>query len=86
MYEQQKDFKEFVAARPMSRVEKYADTLECPILRIDGTIDYRESANYIASQYLQLTGENFLTPESQGISSDSIIELVVFRRSGGRFS
>ena len=42
MYEQQKDFEEFVAARPLSRIEQYAQTLSCPVVRIDGTIDYRK--------------------------------------------
>lgn len=51
MYEQHKRFVEFVAAHPLSGVEEYANTLNCPIIRANGTADYRRTAAYIVDYY-----------------------------------
>ena len=51
MYEQWQKFHDFVASRPLERIEKWAETLMCPILRIDGTKDYRKTATDIAAHY-----------------------------------
>ena len=51
MYEQQIEFQNFVASRPLSRIEKWAGTHSCPIIQIDGTEDWRTSALYIAEQF-----------------------------------
>ena len=48
MYEQQSDFVDFVANRSLSKIEKWAETLSCPIIRIDGTADWRFNAANIA--------------------------------------
>ncbi len=44
MYEREARFLDFVAARPLSAIERWAETLACPIVHIDGTEDWRESA------------------------------------------
>lgn len=56
MYEQQLKFAEFVAARPISRVDIWAETLTCPLIRIDGTGDWREGAAEIAGRYRDIMG------------------------------
>lgn len=51
MYEQRQKFHDFVTSRPLERIERWAETLTCPILRIDGTKDYRKTAADIAAFY-----------------------------------
>lgn len=51
MYEQRQRFHDFVASRSLERIEKWAETLMCPMLRIDGTKDYRKTATDIAAHY-----------------------------------
>lgn len=51
MYEQQKKFVDFVATRSLERIERWAETLMCPVIRIYGTEDYRKTANDIATRY-----------------------------------
>jgi len=51
MYEQQKGFVEFVAARPLSRIEQWIEALTCPVIHIDGTVDWRENAKMIAEKW-----------------------------------
>jgi hypothetical protein len=51
MYEQQIKFREYVASRPISRIEQWAETLTCPIIRIDGTEDWKINAANIAEQF-----------------------------------
>jgi hypothetical protein len=48
---QHKKFIDFISARPLSRIEQYAQTLTCPIIRIDGTDDYRKTAVEIAGRF-----------------------------------
>jgi len=55
MYEQQAGFVDFVAKRPLSRIEKWAETLACPIIRIEGTVDWRVNAANIAERFYNLT-------------------------------
>ncbi|MDD4495501.1 MAG: AAA family ATPase, partial [Eubacteriales bacterium] len=52
MYEQRQRFHDFVASRSLEGIEKWAETLMCPMLRIDGTKDYRKTATDIAALYL----------------------------------
>ncbi|MDR1263581.1 MAG: AAA family ATPase [Oscillospiraceae bacterium] len=54
MYEQQQKFVEFVASRPLSRIERWAETLSCPVVRVDGTIDWRANAKYMAERYYEI--------------------------------
>lgn len=51
MYEQQKGFEEFVTTRPLSKIEQWTETLTCPVIRIDGTVDWRENAKMIAEKW-----------------------------------
>ena len=51
MYEQTQKFFDFAASRPLERIEQWAETLTCPILRIDGTEDWRINAVNIEIQY-----------------------------------
>jgi len=51
MYEQQLNFYDFVANRPLSRIEQWAETLTCPVIRIDGTEDWRINSANIAERY-----------------------------------
>jgi hypothetical protein len=51
MYEQQLRFVDFVIKRPLSRIDEWAETLTCPIIRIDGTQDWRVTAANIAERF-----------------------------------
>lgn len=51
MYEQEQLFFEFVALRPLCRVEDWAETLTCPVIRVDGEKDWRENVVDIALQW-----------------------------------
>jgi len=57
MYEQHLKFVDFVASRPQSRIEQWAETLTCPIIHIDGTEDWHTNAAYVAEQYLKNGGQ-----------------------------
>jgi adenylate kinase family enzyme len=51
MYEQEQKFFDFVATRPLSEIDRWAETLTCPVLRLDGTEDLRANAAKIAAYY-----------------------------------
>ena len=51
MYEQEQIFFDFVASRPLSRIDQWAKTLTCPIIQIDGTINWYENAANIAEYF-----------------------------------
>lgn len=55
MYEQEQRFYEFVATRPLSKIEEWASTLTCPVIPVDGTADWRLQAEMIAHQYLHIS-------------------------------
>jgi adenylate kinase family enzyme len=48
MYEQHLKFVDFAASRSLSKIEKWGETLVCPLIRIDGTEDWRRNAAFIA--------------------------------------
>lgn len=48
MYEQHLKFIDFVASRSLSRMERWAETLTCPVIHIDGTEDCHRNATNIA--------------------------------------
>ncbi|KAF5031292.1 hypothetical protein SDC9_52433 [bioreactor metagenome] len=56
MYEQHLRFIDFVASRPLSKIEKWGETLVCPVIRIDGTGDYRMNAKNIAERFYDKNG------------------------------
>lgn len=51
MYEQELKFFDFVASRPLSKIDEWAQTLTCPIIHIDGTACWRTNAMDIAAYY-----------------------------------
>ena len=53
MYEQELKFFDYVASRSLSKIDEWSETLTCPIIRIDGTKDWRTNAANIAEQYLR---------------------------------
>lgn len=50
LYEQEERFFDFVKSRPENTVEEWAQSLKCPILRIDGTKPIEENADFIMKQ------------------------------------
>jgi len=44
MYEQEQKFFAYVAKRPLARIDEWAATLNCPVIQVDGTVDWRENA------------------------------------------
>ncbi|MDF2505513.1 MAG: hypothetical protein K0R06_3007, partial [Clostridium sp.] len=56
MYEQHLKFIDFVASRPLSKIEKWGETLMCPVIRIDGTEDWRINATNIAERFYDKNG------------------------------
>ena len=51
MYEQQLGFRAWAAARDLSKIDAWAQTLACPVIRADGTRTIAENAAWIAEQY-----------------------------------
>ena len=56
MREQHAEFLRFVAARSQASIEKWAQTLACPIIHVDGTGDWRVTAADIARRFRALPG------------------------------
>jgi adenylate kinase family enzyme len=56
MYEQELKFFDFVASRPLSKIDKWAETLSCPVIRVDGSEDWHINAVNIAKQFRDITG------------------------------
>ena len=52
MHEQHLKFIDFVASRSLLSVEQWAETLVCPVIHIDGTVDWRTNAANIAEQFM----------------------------------
>lgn len=50
MYERQQKFYDFVANRSLSRIEQWAETLSCPVMHMDGTNDYKQTAADIVNR------------------------------------
>ncbi|MCL2046417.1 MAG: AAA family ATPase [Oscillospiraceae bacterium] len=50
MFEQQKEFIEYVKTHPQSKIEQYAKNLKCPMIRIDGTVDWRVTVKNIMEE------------------------------------
>jgi hypothetical protein len=63
MYEQERKFFNFVATRPISFIERWAETLECSVMRLDGTVDYKENAAQIVAAYHAIQHYNLLINE-----------------------
>lgn len=57
MYEQHLGFIEFAASRSIALLEQRASEYLCPVLRVDGTEDYRTNASRIAERFYTRHGE-----------------------------
>lgn len=53
LYEQEKHFFEVVISRAEDTVEKWIQTLNCPMIRVDGTKPIEENVNLISGQILK---------------------------------
>ncbi len=54
MHEQELRFFDFVESRPSTKIDQWAQSLSCPIIHIDGTVDWKINAVNIAKQFLEL--------------------------------
>jgi len=54
MYKQHIKFVDFVGSRSLSGIELYAETLSCPIIRIDGTVDLLTNIAIITEKLKQI--------------------------------
>jgi shikimate kinase len=51
LYENRLKFINFARNRDLSKIDKWAQTLTCPVICVDGTKDYRQTAIEIANQF-----------------------------------
>ena len=51
MYISENEFLDFVASRSLAKIERWAETLTCPIISIDGTVDWKLNAAKLAHYY-----------------------------------
>lgn len=51
MYEAHIKFREFIATRSLSKIEKWGDTLLCPVIRIDGTEGWCVNAQKVSERF-----------------------------------
>jgi len=54
MYEQHLRFVNFARLRDLSNIDKWAETLKCPVICMDGTKDYKQTAADIANQFYKI--------------------------------
>ncbi|MDR1704038.1 MAG: AAA family ATPase [Clostridiales bacterium] len=54
MHEQTEDFMRFVSSRPAEPVEEWRGTLKCPVIDVDGTVDWRVNAAGIKERYIEM--------------------------------
>ena len=63
MYGQHLKFVDFIASRSLSRIEKWAETLICPVISVDGTNDYKQTAIDIATYLKKKSDKRVLKKE-----------------------
>jgi len=51
MYISENEFLDYVASRSLTKIERWSETLTCPIISIDGTIDWKINAAWLAQYY-----------------------------------
>jgi 8-oxo-dGTP pyrophosphatase MutT (NUDIX family)/thymidylate kinase len=85
MYERQKGFEEFVASRPLSRIEQYADNLKCSIICVDGTADYEPTSAYIMERYYIKCGEPWRVYAAPFGELEKYRYTVIFARHNGKW-
>ena len=59
MYERELEFRKFAASRSIAPIEQWVETITYPIVRVDGTEDYRKTAVKIAQLYEKLSHQNY---------------------------
>jgi len=55
MCEQHLKFVNAVRIRDLSHIDKWAETLNCPVIDVDGTKDYKQTAADIAKQFYNIS-------------------------------
>lgn len=55
LYEKEKKFYDFVASRSLSQLDEFAETLKCPVIRVDAAKPVSENLKYVLTQYKELT-------------------------------
>lgn len=58
MYQSRIKFRDFIASRSLTRIEQWTKTLVCPIISVDGTLDWRTNARKIAELFCGQTDAN----------------------------
>jgi len=58
MHISENEFLDFAASRSLSKIERWSKTLTCPIISIDGTVDWKINAANIAKLYYDTTIES----------------------------
>ena len=56
MYEQEQKHFDFMANRPLSKIDQWAETLTCPVIHFDGAEDWRANAANIAELFCKMNG------------------------------
>jgi adenylate kinase family enzyme len=51
MYESHNKFRDHIANRPLEKIDRWGETLTCPVIRMDTTVDWRVNAELIAEKY-----------------------------------
>lgn len=54
MYEQHLRFINFARLRDLSNIDRWAETLNCPVICLDGTKDYKQTASDIANRFYKI--------------------------------
>ena len=54
MYEQEQRFFDHVASRSLEKIDRWAETLACPVIRIDGAGDWYRNAVIVSEYYNNL--------------------------------
>lgn len=54
MYEQNRKFIDFAVSRSMERIDRWADTLSCPVICVDGMEDWHANAARIAEDFYDI--------------------------------
>lgn len=85
MYEQHLRFIEFVTNRPLSKIEQWAQTLTCPVIRVDGTDDYRQVADGIANRFYTKPDEPWRISVSPLGELKKYRFTVIFARHNGKW-
>ena len=58
MYEQHLNFINFARSRNLSNIDRWADKLSCPIIQVDGTKDYKQTATDMANHFYKNKADN----------------------------